>query len=91
MSFTDLITHIIIEDTNRKAIQAAKAKETAVKANLVEDKPHSKKYDSKYKKKQKQKQKQKNAYFANILLTAQTHQKGRNLGNSCPICNSKKV
>ena len=38
MSFTDLITHIIIEDTNRKAIQAAKAKETAVKANLVEDK-----------------------------------------------------
>ena len=42
MSLTDLITHIIIEDTNRKAIQAAKAKEAAVKANLVEDKPHSK-------------------------------------------------
>ena len=56
LSLTDLITHIIIEDTNKKAIQAAKTKEAAVKANLVEDKPQSKRYDSKHKGKKKQKQ-----------------------------------
>ncbi|KAF7830780.1 putative LRR receptor-like serine/threonine-protein kinase [Senna tora] len=36
LSLSDLITHIIIEDTNRKAIQIAKGKEMTAKANLVE-------------------------------------------------------
>ena len=49
LTLTNLITHIIIEDTNKKAIHAAKAKDAAVKANLVEDKPSSKRYDSKNK------------------------------------------
>ncbi|KAF7812523.1 putative harbinger transposase-derived nuclease domain-containing protein [Senna tora] len=33
---SDLITHIIIEDTNRKTIQIAKGKKMTAKANLVE-------------------------------------------------------
>ncbi|KAF7828228.1 Retrovirus-related Pol polyprotein from transposon TNT 1-94 [Senna tora] len=43
LSLSDLITHIIIEDTNRKAIQIAKGKEMTAKANLVES---HKRYDS---------------------------------------------
>jgi len=39
MSLSDLITHIIIEDTNRKECVAAKAKTLFAKANVVEDKP----------------------------------------------------
>ena len=35
LSLADLITHIIIEDTNRKELQATKSKEMAFKANLV--------------------------------------------------------
>ncbi|KAF7844616.1 putative RNA-directed DNA polymerase [Senna tora] len=36
LSLSDLITHIIIENTNRKAIQIAKGKGMTAKANLVE-------------------------------------------------------
>ncbi|KAF7807318.1 Retrovirus-related Pol polyprotein from transposon TNT 1-94 [Senna tora] len=43
LSLSDLITHIIIKDTNRKAIQIAKGKEMTAKANLVES---HKRYDS---------------------------------------------
>ena len=39
MSLSDLITHIIIEDTNRKECAAAKAKALSAKANVIEDKP----------------------------------------------------
>ncbi|XP_028790089.1 uncharacterized protein LOC114746065 [Neltuma alba] len=49
LSLSDLITHIIIEDINRKAIQAVKGKEIVAKANLVESKPRSKRYDPKNK------------------------------------------
>ncbi|XP_068482601.1 uncharacterized protein [Phaseolus vulgaris] len=38
MSLSDLITHIIIEDTNRKEYAAAKAKTLSAKAKVVEDK-----------------------------------------------------
>ncbi|KAI9127638.1 hypothetical protein K1719_000631 [Acacia pycnantha] len=51
LSLNVLITHIIIEDTNQKVIQVTKGKEMAVKANLVEEKPHNKRYESKKKKK----------------------------------------
>ncbi|KAF7842207.1 Retrovirus-related Pol polyprotein from transposon TNT 1-94 [Senna tora] len=44
LSLTDLITHIIIEDTNRKMIRIAKGKELTAKANLVESR--NKMYDS---------------------------------------------
>ncbi|KAF7833239.1 Integrase, catalytic core [Senna tora] len=44
LSLTYLITHIIIEDTNRKTIRIAKGKELTAKANLVES--HNKRYDS---------------------------------------------
>jgi len=47
MSLSNRITHIIIEDTNRKECVAAKAKILSTKANLVEDKPAPKRYDKK--------------------------------------------
>ncbi|XP_028753471.1 uncharacterized protein LOC114713060 [Neltuma alba] len=51
----EFVASILIEklpktwNTNRKAIQAAKGKEIAAKANLMELKPRSKRYDSKNK------------------------------------------
>ncbi|XP_054813466.1 uncharacterized protein LOC129314121 [Prosopis cineraria] len=42
LSLTDSITHIIIEDTNCKAIRVARIREMTSKANLVESKPHNK-------------------------------------------------
>jgi len=53
MSLSDLITHIIIEDTNRKKCVAAKAKTLSAKANMVEDKPTPKRYEKKYDHKKK--------------------------------------
>jgi len=58
MSQSNLITHIIIEDTNRKKCANLKAKTLSVKANMVEDKlapkmyekksDHKKKYNNKF-------------------------------------------
>jgi len=55
LSLPDLITHIIIEDTNWKECVAAKAKALSTKANMIEDKPASKRYEKKpdHKKKNK--------------------------------------
>jgi len=55
ISLPDLITHIIIEDTNRKKCVAARAKALSVKANIIEDKPAPKRYEEKpdHKKKNK--------------------------------------
>ncbi|KAG5226822.1 gag-pol polyprotein [Salix suchowensis] len=50
LSLIDLITHIIIEDTNRKELQATRKKEITTKANLVEGSPHQKRYDNKFNK-----------------------------------------
>ena len=47
MSLADLITHIIIEDTNRKELQATKAREMAAKANLVQTQNKNKRYANK--------------------------------------------
>ena len=47
MSLSDLITHIIIEDTNRKECVAAKTKPLSAKANVIEDKPAPKRYEKK--------------------------------------------
>jgi len=47
MSLLDLITHIIIEDTNRKEYVAARAKALSTKANMVEDRPPPKRYEKK--------------------------------------------
>ncbi|XP_068483448.1 uncharacterized protein [Phaseolus vulgaris] len=47
MTLSDLITHIIIEDTNRKECAAAKAKTLSAKANVVEDKLAPKRYKKK--------------------------------------------
>jgi len=47
MSLLDLITHIIIQDTNRKECAVAKAKTLFAKANVVEDKPAPKRYEKK--------------------------------------------
>jgi len=53
MSLPDLITHVIIEDTNRKKCVVARAKTLSTKANMVDDKPTPKWYEKKldYKKK----------------------------------------
>ena len=50
LSLIDLITHIIIEDTNRKELQATRKKEITTKANLVEGSLHQKRYDNKFNK-----------------------------------------
>jgi len=47
MSLSDLITHIIIEDTNRKDCAATKAKTLSAKANVIEDKLAPKRYEKK--------------------------------------------
>jgi hypothetical protein len=43
----DLITHIIIEDTNRRELKASKAKSLAARANMVQNKATNKRYDTK--------------------------------------------
>jgi len=53
MSLSDLITHIIIEGTNRKECTAAKAKTLYAKANVVEDKLAAKRYEKKFDHKKK--------------------------------------
>jgi len=53
MSLSDLITHIIIEDTNRKECAAAKAKTLSAKAKVVEDKLAPKRYEKKFDHKKK--------------------------------------
>jgi len=45
MSLPDLITHIIIEDTNQKEGAAARAKALSAKANMIEDRPAPKRYE----------------------------------------------
>jgi len=47
MSLSNLLTHIIIEDTNRKKCTTAKAKTLFAKANTVEDKLALKRYRKK--------------------------------------------
>jgi len=47
MSLSDLITHIIIEDTNRMEYVAVRAKALSAKANMVQDKPIQKRYSTK--------------------------------------------
>jgi len=47
MTLQELITHIIIEDTNRKECATARAKALSAKANVVEDKSASKRYENK--------------------------------------------
>jgi len=47
MTLQELITHIIIEDTNRKENATTRAKALSVKTNVVEDKPVLKRYENK--------------------------------------------
>ena len=47
MSLPDLITHIIIEDTNRKESVAARTKAMSAKANTIQGKPFRKRYANK--------------------------------------------
>jgi len=47
MSLSDLITHITLEDTNKKECVDAKAKTLSAKANVVEDKLAPKRYEKK--------------------------------------------
>jgi len=44
MSLQELITHIIVEDTNRQECATTRAKELSAKANIVEEKPAPKRY-----------------------------------------------
>ncbi|RDX97798.1 hypothetical protein CR513_19394, partial [Mucuna pruriens] len=60
-SDTNLITHIIIKDVNRKECTITKSKALTTKAKLVEDKPGQERYDQKHD--HKYKSKNKNSLF----------------------------
>jgi len=77
MSLSDLITHIIIEDTNRKECAAAKAKALSVKADVIEDKPTPKRYEKKIDHKKKP-----NNKFSRLTETNPTYKKKGN----CFVC-----
>ena len=47
MSIQELITHIIVEDTNRQECATARAKALSAKVNIVEEKPAPKRYENK--------------------------------------------
>ena len=47
MLLPNIITHIIIEDTNRKECAVARAKALSAKENMVKDKPTPKRYKKK--------------------------------------------
>ncbi|XP_014523828.1 uncharacterized protein LOC106780099 [Vigna radiata var. radiata] len=47
MSLSELITHIIVEDTNRKECATARAKALSAKANVVDNRPALKRYEHK--------------------------------------------
>ena len=47
MSLSNLITHIIIEDTNKKENVATRTKAMSAKANTIQDKPFHKRYANK--------------------------------------------
>jgi len=47
MTLQELITHMIIEDTNRKECATIRAKALSIKTNVVEDKSTSKRYENK--------------------------------------------
>ena len=46
----DLITHIIIEDTNRKELQDTSKKDMTTKTILVEESSYQKRYENKFNK-----------------------------------------
>jgi len=47
MSFQELITHIVVEDTNRHECATARVKALSTKNNIVEEKPAPKRYENK--------------------------------------------
>jgi len=47
VSLQELITHIIVKDTNRQECAIATAKALSAKANIVEEKPEQKRYENK--------------------------------------------
>jgi len=68
MSLPDLITHIIIEDTNRKECDVAKAKTLSTKANVVEDKLVPKRHEKKFDHKKKYNNKFSRPYGTNLTF-----------------------
>lgn len=86
MSLSDLITHliithIIIEDTNRKALRAVKGKEMSAKANLVESKQHqNKRYDSKSGSKKRNNKKIKRVLLASVRKQNYGNWNSENIG-----------
>ena len=69
MSLSDLITHIIIEDTNRKESVATRTKAMSAKANMVQEKPFHKRYVNKTDHNNKKKYKHNNPCVAPSNLT----------------------
>ena len=66
MSLPDLITHIIIEDTNMKESVAARTKAMSAKENTVQDKPFHKRYANKTDHNNKNKYKYNNPRVASL-------------------------
>ncbi|KAI5445912.1 hypothetical protein KIW84_013949 [Lathyrus oleraceus] len=75
LPLTDLITHIIIEDTNRKESKTAKAKSLVSQSNLVQNNTHNKSHKKRHHKRNENPSK---AYLAEgddiiIVVIAQTN------------------
>ena len=64
MSLLDLITHIIIEDTNRKESVAARTKAMSAKANMEQDKQFHKRHVNKTDHNNKKKYKHNNPHVS---------------------------
>jgi len=87
MLLLDLITRVIIEDTNRKEFVATRAKALSVKANMVKDKPTPKRYEKKiyHKKKNNNKFSRHNGFNHAFKKKANIFVYGRS-GHHVPQC-----
>ncbi|CAJ2667187.1 unnamed protein product [Trifolium pratense] len=82
LPLADLITHIIIEDTNRKESKAAKVKALASKANLVQNKSHRKSQKSRYDQKSESKPDHNNRNYISGVSNPTSFKKRGN----CYVC-----
>ncbi|GAU51024.1 hypothetical protein TSUD_283680 [Trifolium subterraneum] len=81
LPLADLITHMIIEDTNRKESRVAKAKALASKANLVQNKTHHKFQKPRYGQKSKSKPDHNNHNYVPRVTNPTIKRKG-----NCYVC-----
>ena len=88
MSLPDFITHIIIEDTNRKESIVVRTKAMHTKANTVQDKPFHKRYVNKTNHNNKKKYKHNNLCVAssNMIPCAPNSNPSFKKNGVCFVC-----